>query len=185
GGAAGEAEVDDAGARGPVFVDADEHVVGLEVAVDDAGGVGRGEAATGLEVDLDDLTPRAAALPLRERDAVDALHGEEDGALVGADLVDGDDVRVSDAGQRPRLAEQPGRAAAVVAVDAQELDRDVAIELAVVPEVDDAHAAGAEAAHDGVAPEPRRLGVEAEQAPAEIGEHALGLEGGRPLADRV
>jgi hypothetical protein len=41
---AGEAEVEDADAA----VVADEDVVGLEVAVDEAGGVGGGEAAAGL-----------------------------------------------------------------------------------------------------------------------------------------
>jgi hypothetical protein len=41
---AGEAEVEDADAA----VVADEHVVGLEVAVDDADGVGGGEALAGL-----------------------------------------------------------------------------------------------------------------------------------------
>jgi hypothetical protein len=49
---AGEAEVEDAGA---LVVVADEHVVGLEVAVDEAAGVGGGEAPAGLQVHGDDV----------------------------------------------------------------------------------------------------------------------------------
>jgi hypothetical protein len=51
----GEAEVDDADAA----VAVDEGVVGFEVAVDDAGLVGRVEAGAGLQEHGEDLAPRA------------------------------------------------------------------------------------------------------------------------------
>jgi hypothetical protein len=100
----GEAEVDDADAA----VAVDEHVVWLEVAVDEAGAVGGGEAATGLAVDGEDLAaasggggePAVRVTPAMNSMAMKTL------AVVGADVVDGDDVGVREAGERLRLAEQ-------------------------------------------------------------------------------
>jgi hypothetical protein len=64
--AGGEAEVEDAGAA----VGADEYVLGLEVAVDEAGGVGGGEASAGLAEHREDLAARGAGAwlfkPLRK-----------------------------------------------------------------------------------------------------------------------
>jgi hypothetical protein len=56
GGGAGDAEVEDAGAE-DAGLDGDEDVVGFEVAVDEAGAVGGGEALAGLAVDGDDGGP--------------------------------------------------------------------------------------------------------------------------------
>jgi hypothetical protein len=101
---AGEAEVDDADAA----VGADEGVAGLEVAVDDAELVSLGEAAGGLQVEIEDGMPGALALrlPGGEGGAGDELHGEEDLVADDADVVDRDDVGVGDAGEQAGLAGQ-------------------------------------------------------------------------------
>ena len=143
---AGEAEVDHAD---PAVV-ADEHVVGLEVAVGDAGGVGGLEAAAGGEELAQDLAPahrprqlRRVAEPAGQGLAANQLHRDEQPAVVGAGLVDLDDVGMRDLRQGLGLAQQ-----ALVALDlgaaAHELERDLAVELVVVGGVDLAHRAGAE-----------------------------------------
>jgi hypothetical protein len=144
-----EAEVEDADAA----VVADQHVVGLEVAVDDADGVGGGEALTGLQEHGEDLAPLAGAEPgpLAEAEAGDQFHGEEHGVAELVDLVDVDDVGVGEAGHRLGLAEHAVLALAVVAgamAAAHDLDGDAAGELGVLGLVDDAHAALAELAED-------------------------------------
>ena len=138
---------------------ADEDVVGFEVAMDELGGVGGCEAASGLAIDGEGLAPaaRGSLLPGAEGEAVDELHGDEDlAAREHADVVDGDDIGVGEAGHRLGLAQESGGAggfavAGSAAVD--ELDGDLAVELGVVGGVDDAHAAGAEALEDDVASE--------------------------------
>ena len=110
--AAGEAEVEDAGAS----VGADEHVVGLEVAVHEAGGVGGREALTGLDVDREDLGPRTrdrardgggAVEPLSQGDALHELHRQEHAPGDDADVVDLDDVGVRELGHQLGLAQHP------------------------------------------------------------------------------
>jgi hypothetical protein len=94
----GEAEVEDA--DDAVAVDAD--VVGLDVLVDHAGVVDRGEAAGGVEVGAEDVSPRVFGLPGAQGGALDVLGGDEEGVLALADLVDAQDVGVVDA--REQLA---------------------------------------------------------------------------------
>ena len=69
---------------------ADDRVAGLEVAVDQAGGVGRREAAPGVAVDREDLVPGAglAAEPAAEVESIQlsALSPEDSAALLGARL---------------------------------------------------------------------------------------------------
>src|SRR5690606_32962061 len=75
---------------------ADENVGRLDVAVDDAGGVGGGEAASSGEKQREDLPPvePATGQVAIEGGAFDQLHGDE-GAFAGdADVVYGDDVGV-------------------------------------------------------------------------------------------
>ena len=76
--------------------------------------------------------------------------------LVDADVEDADDVRVRQLGDRLRLAHQARLAPRLIAlalVRAQELERDLAIELRIVGGVDDAHRAGAEPLEHQVAAE--------------------------------
>ena len=127
-GLVGEPEVD----QHHAIVVGDEHVVGLEVAVHDAGGVGGHEAERGLLEHRDDLAPRSRPTiqPLPQRHATQPLHHQEDtelplaavtGARVvavggGAGVVDLDDVGVPQLRERLRLALQrllPSRAALV------------------------------------------------------------------------
>ena len=72
-------------------------------------------------------------------------------AVVVADVVDGDDVGVLEPAGRLRLAHEA--AAQVLAVDAQQLERDVAVEHGVAGQVQHAHAAFPEEALDLVPPD--------------------------------
>jgi hypothetical protein len=129
----------------------------LEVAVDQADLVGGGEARGGLAEHLEDLAPGPGLLlePCPEGQAVDKLHGDVDLAVVGADLVDADDVGVGQAGHGLGLAQEAGGGVGVGAVAVQELDGDLALELLVVGGVDDPSAAAAELADDGEAADRR------------------------------
>jgi hypothetical protein len=149
-GGAREAEVEDADAA----VAADEHVARLEVAVDDAGVVGGGEASAGLDEHGDDLAPGAffMAQPAAQGAALDQLHGDEDLALKLADLVDGDDVGVREAGERLRLAQQAAAARrALSELGAEDLEGDLAVELFVPRGEDQPHASFIEVAKHGEA----------------------------------
>ena len=96
------------------------------------------DVADGLHL----LVQRHALRGLAERAALDELHGDVRLALDLADLEHLADARVLDAGLRPRLLEQAQRQARVAAAD--ELERDLAVELAVDAQVDGAHPALAE-----------------------------------------
>jgi hypothetical protein len=141
---------------------AHHHVVRLEVAVDEPGGVRRSEAPPDVEECSSDLRPAALRLlePARERDAVDELHRDVDLALERADLVHRDDVGMRHLGHRLRLANEPrlhlARAIAV-RVGAQQLERHLAIELWIVRRIDDAHAAAAEPAQQHEAIDPHEI----------------------------
>ncbi len=153
----GESEVQDLRLTGGGH----EHVLGLEVAVDQAGVVRGLQAAAGLDEHREHLLagPRARAQPRLEGGALDELHGDEDAVAVGADVVHCDDVGVAQAGHRLGLAQQSGvavdarlgRAAAGDGLAVQQLERDLAVELRVVGRVDHAHAAGTERVQDHVA----------------------------------
>ena len=149
----GQSEVEDAGSAFAV----DHHVVGLEVAMDHAGAVGRRETGSGREVHPKNVVGGAPllTLPVGEGDAVDELHRDEDLAVVDPDVVHRDHVRVRELGEGPRLLEQSvaiatglpaiGRGAAL-----EELDRDLAIELRVVGREHHAHTSGAQPLQDDV-----------------------------------
>ncbi len=138
---------------------ADEHIVGLEVAVDQAGAMGDREAARRRGEHGQDLPPAAplAAQPARQGHAVDVLHGDEDLLADRADLVDGGDVRARQARHRLRLAQHgsAGGLAGQSDVGAQELQRHAPVKLVIPREVDHAHRARAEVAADRVMTEPR------------------------------
>ena len=145
-----EAEVDDA--RPAVL--AEQHVVGLEVAVHEPGRVRGGQPAPGRDEHVEHLAPRPRLVgePALERSARDELHREEHLVVEHADVVDGDDVGVREPRHRLRLAQQ-ARAAPCPSRPVpglEQLERDLAIELGIVRAVDDAHRAGADAFDDDV-----------------------------------
>ena len=159
GGGPGEPEVDHAGVAAGV----DDDVLGLEVAVDEIDRVRGRQPAPGLDQAGEDRrgAPRLAQ-PLAQVLALDVLHRHEHVVVEDADLVDGDDVRVLEPGQGPALA-QDLLAAALAAVT-QDLEGDLAVEVGVVGDEDDAHAAAAERLEHGEASEAERLAGGAEQA---------------------
>jgi hypothetical protein len=166
-----EAEVHDADAA----VVAPHDVVGLQIAVDEADGVRRGDASRGVEEHVQQLGPaaRRGAGPRAERLARDELHGDPHAARVDPDVVDGDDVGVREPGERLGLAQQPGLA--VAAAGQHQLDGDLAIELGVVRGEHLAHAAGADAIEEDIA---------TDRGPAgQLGGPALrsGVDGRRPV----
>ncbi len=85
----------------------DEHIVGLEVAMNDAGGMRGGEAMTGGDVGLDDLGDGSALLlPRAQALAAHHLHRDVGHAVRGADVVDGDHVGMVDLRHRARFAHE-------------------------------------------------------------------------------
>ena len=107
---AGEAEVHHAHRS----VAPDHHVLGLEVAVHEPGRVRGREPRARRDEHVADLRarPRRCRQPGRQRLAVDELHREEDAVLDLARVVDRDHVRVRQARDRLRLAQQARRAPA-------------------------------------------------------------------------
>ena len=128
-------------------VDIDHHVVGLEVAVNEAGPVRCREATPRGDQHREDLLQRARlfAYPRAERQPSDELHRDPGELAVPSDVVHRDDVRMGEAGQRHGLAFRADRSVAVVAVPEQHLDGDLAIELGIIRRIDHAHAADADA----------------------------------------
>ncbi len=148
----GQAEVQDL--ERPRRVDHDVH--GLEVAVDDAPGVGGGDGVGQGHGDLEEAVERDAAGldELRQGLAVDELHGEEARSLGLVDGEDGDDVGMAQGGDGLGLALEEGPPLGVGdGAAGQELDGHVAVELEVAGLPDDAHAALAELLDEAVVAE--------------------------------
>jgi hypothetical protein len=131
----------------------DHQVGGLDVAVDDARLVRVAEAGAQLRNDLEltkERNRRAALDDLAQRLPVDVLHGNKRLALVLADVEDGDDVGVTELGDRAGLACEAD-AQVVVVRFAQELDRDLTLEHRVPGQEQRTHAALADALDNQVA----------------------------------
>jgi hypothetical protein len=178
--AAGEAEVEHTHPQrrpGPLVVGADHGVVGLEVAMDQPDRVGSREAAASLQVDLEDLAPvpSRSSLPAPDGLAADELHRDERAAVVFPDLVHVGDVRVAELRHRPRLADDGTTHRCGGPVAAQELDRDLAIELGVIRGIHHAHPPGAEAMDQREAPDLVPALLLAEQPRHHPGADDLGL----------
>jgi hypothetical protein len=132
-----------------------EHVARLDVAVDEAGGVRRGERPCERAPELDDRRGREPPAPpqlVGERLAVDVHHHDEQPLEVLAGVEDLHDVRVV----KPRSdARLPQEACAVRRLDGevvgQRLERHRPVEDGVAREVDRGHPAGAEPAVERVA----------------------------------
>jgi hypothetical protein len=122
---------------------------------------------------------------LVQRAARHELHRDEADASLLADRVDADDVRMAEPSERERLAPQPrlGRRR-VAQLRTQHLERDLAPQRLLLGQVDGAHAALVETAHDAEVAEPlgraldesRRLA----RRPAALGDVVDGLQ---PRAD--
>jgi hypothetical protein len=127
--------------------------------VDDADVVGRREAAAQADGDRPGLLrgQRAALEHGEQGRPVDELHRQEVAAAVAAELEHAGDVGVGDAARQLDLAAEV-RADRLVGgqVLAQELDRDLLLEVAVEAAPDDAHAALAEALEQLIAPDEQR-----------------------------
>jgi hypothetical protein len=124
---AGDPEVGDL--HGAVVGEQD--VAGLDVAVDQAPvvGVGQGRADVGRRPPA--RGPRSARRPRSPAaaSALDQLHDDVGLALVGAGVVDGDEVGVVEPGDVAGLVLEPAREALVLAEALeQQLDRDLATE---------------------------------------------------------
>ena len=170
--------------------------LGLEVAVDEAGLVRRGQAAAGRGVDREDLAggPLALVQPRPRGHAGDELHGDEQLAAglagaEGADVVDRDDVGVGEPGQGPGLAQQ-AEAVGRAGPEAQQLERDLAVELGVVGGVDHAHAAAAElrehdVAADHAAAGQRLVAVDAPAVGRALGRQRVGGDAHRGVGQRA
>ena len=167
----GEAEV---GHLDPAVV-GDQHVLGLDVTVDEARPVGGGQCGQhGLE-ERERPGGRHRALladHVAQRVPGDQLHGEVDGAVLLALVVDRHHVRVREPGGGPGLADEPGRELLVVAHPrVHDLDRDRAVQADVGGLVDAGHAAAGDARADAVPPveEPPGQGVTGGRGGALVG----------------
>ena len=95
----GDPEVDDLHRA----VGADQDVAGLDVAVDQAAGMGGGQCPRHPGPDPGNLAGRERAAPAQDRGevlAVDQLHDDVRAARVLAVVVDRDDIRVAQRGRR-------------------------------------------------------------------------------------
>ena len=142
------------GAR--VRVGGDQHVLGLDVAVDQAGAVRRGQRGE-HRLDQGERPRRSHRALLADQVAqgvpAHQLHGQEDGAVVGALVEDRHDVRVGEPGRGAGLAHEAGGELVVVAEPGMHhLDRDGAVQAQVGGLVDAGHAAARDPGADPVAP---------------------------------
>ena len=123
-----------------------EHVLRLDVAMDEPVRVREREPVRNLQCELDRSALRQRRLALDQRLQVlplDVLEDDELAAVLLAAVDDRDDVRVRELRREPRLAAEP---LDVVAVAHQllvhDLQRDVALEQRVLRPIDAGHAAG-------------------------------------------
>ena len=125
----------------------EHHVLGLQIAVNDAGLVRLRERIRQLAGDLKGLLQRrsSASQQLPECRAFDELHHDEELAVELPDVVDGDDAGVIQGGRRSCFVlEAPDGARVRERLDAENFDGDLAAELRVSCPIDLAHAARSE-----------------------------------------
>ncbi len=205
----GETEVENLGEA----VGRDHEVAGLQVAVNNAGGMRLGEPFGGLRevaeesAEVGPLLVNEAAQGL----AADHLHRDVVQRLrvgrarrahrVAPDLVDGDDVGVAQLRRRPGLElEAPDAVFVAHQVEGEDLERDVAPQRLVLGQVDLAHAARAEWRDDPVVgdlvlgvqrlprllchPSPPENGRQSTDFPPAVADGSVtGRVGGAPPAD--
>ena len=141
---AGEPEVADLDAS----VVGEEHVLGLQVAVHDAGLVRGGEPAEHRLHDVDGLLGGELAVILEQvaqRDAGQVLHHQVRHVGVLALVEHVDDVRMRETGGRTRLLNEAALERVVVGeVAVHDLDRDAAFEAQIGGQIDGRHAASSD-----------------------------------------
>lgn len=148
----GQAEVQDLHA--PVV--RDEEVRRLEIAVDDPLRVGHGQALRHLDRVVEGLAHRERALrkPRRQRVSLQELRHHVGRAIVGPDVVHGQDVgMVQRAGGAGFLLEATDAFGVLGDRGGQDLDRHFAPEAGVAGAIDLAHPAGADERQDLIGPE--------------------------------
>ena len=131
----------------------DENICGLDVAVDDAFGVGGIECVGDLISYIEDLIERhgAAGDAMFQRLAVEVFHGDEPLAVVFVDFVDGADVGMIQRGGGLGFAFETGQGLRIFGyIVRQEFQGDEAVKFGVFGFVDYAHAAAAEFFDDAV-----------------------------------
>ena len=161
-----DAEVGDA----DVAVAVDHHVGRLQIAMEHAALVRRGDAGAELPRELDRLVlrnPSDAAQQRRQILAVDVFHREEAAAVGFAEVVEAADVLVRHLARRAQLVVEL-REVRRIAGDpfGQELQRDRLIERQIVGAIDFAHAAAAEQRDQPIAAGDDRSRCEAAAPPA-------------------
>ena len=117
----------------------------------DAAVVGRGQTAGYLDriVDRCARGQRSPVHPLAKRFAYEKLGDDPRGAVVDADVMDRDDIRVIQAARRPGFLFEPALAIGIAReCGRQDLDRHLPPQLRVARAIDLAHAADAETAQD-------------------------------------
>jgi hypothetical protein len=125
----------------------DHDVAGLEIAVDDALLVGRGQGIGQGNGDLEDLLEGHAACGdrLRERFTLHQLHGEKASSFILFYRIDVNDVGMVEGRQRPGLAIEPGQSLRIGGeLGRQHFECHLAVEGRVLGAVDLSHPAFAE-----------------------------------------
>ena len=151
---AGDAEVRDVGVLFALLA-AEQDVGGLDVAVDQAGGVDRVEAVADLGDQrhrVGGVEPAVAVDPAAEVRAGNEAHRDVGHAPLLAGRVDRDHIGVLDRGGDPRLlGEALGEDLLGGRLGSDQLQRHAAIEARLERQIEDSHAAAAEPALDPVA----------------------------------
>ncbi len=164
-GGAGQAEIGEQHPAGPRF---DQNIAGLDVAMDQQLLVSGGQGGGNLPADLQgvaDLERAALGVePILQRHAVDQPHHQKrDRIVVLLDVVDGDDVLVSDGARRARLADEAVARQIIAGVlRIEDLEGNLPLQVGVEGAEDQPHAAAADQFDDVEPPEladgPRLLG---------------------------
>jgi len=156
----GDTEVGDLGVVGLV----DDHVMGFEIAMDDAAPVGEPGRLEDLNRDVDRadrIERRLLADQLLERAPGQVLHRDVVGPVERPAVVHAHDVRVLESGSRLRFPAEPLDKARILGEPlVEQLQGDLATKLLILDQEDVRHPAGAQARHDPVAVVNDRAGGE-------------------------